>query len=167
MLSVLDKWGCCQSAQFGPISKFFNNFLYKIQIEWGWGWSVLWKSMLICVFGALQFGFFQTIGGCLPKGPIWTNFKFFQQFHVQNQDSKRLNFMEKLISHVFRALWGRPSWLNTCLPTGQKWAVQIVFDHFGFKFQNNFGSVLCKKLIRSKIGILDFGQSANGHLLIF
>ena len=72
--------------------------------------------------------------------------------------------MEKLISHVFRAFWGGSFWLNACLPTGQIWANQFVFDHFEFKILNNFASVSCKKLLWSKIGLVDFGQSTHSHL---
>ena len=55
--------------------------------------------------------------GYLPIGLKWTNFEIFQQYPVQNQYSKRVYFMEKLKSHEFMVIWGRPILLNTCLPT--------------------------------------------------
>ena len=46
------------------------------------------------------------------------------------------------------------------------WPIKI-FDHFDFKIQNYCGSVLFKQLLRSNIGIIDVGQSADGHGQIF
>ena len=46
--------------------------------------------------------------------------------------------------------WPNMSWSN-------------FLDHFEFKMQNCFGSIFCKKLLRTKIGIAIFGPWAHGH----
>ena len=70
--------------------------------------------------------------------------------------------MDKIdISSIYGPIW----WANlviACLLTWQIWTDQF-FNHFEFKIQNNAGSVLLKKVLRSKIGIVDFGWSAHGH----
>ena len=68
--------------------------------------------------------------GCSQSVQI-DQFGISQQFLVQNQNSKRVYFMEKLTSHVFSALWGGLFWLKA----------NQVFDHFEFKIQYNCGSV--------------------------
>ena len=75
--------------------------------------------------------------------------------------------MKKMPSHVIRAPCGGPFWSNEWLPTGQIWADQFFFDHFEFKIQNKYGSFLCKKLIRAKIGIVSFGLRPTAIGLIF
>ena len=37
-----------------------------------------------------------------------------------------------------------------CLLTSQVWANQIFYDNFELKIENDFGSVLCKKLLWTK-----------------
>ena len=73
--------------------------------------------------GPNNVGRFEQMGVSFDQ-PKWTNFKFFQQLLVQNQNSERVYFLEKITSHVCRALWGGPFWLNASLPTGQIWADQ-------------------------------------------
>ena len=62
--------------------------------------------------------------------------------------------MKKLPPHAIRAPCGGPFWSNPWLPTSQIWADQ-----------NNFGSMLCKKLLWTKIGIVSFGPLAHSHWL--
>ena len=70
--------------------------------------------------------------------------------------------MENLTSYVFRALWGGPFWLRVCLPTSQIQADNL-FAHLKFKMLNYFGSVSSKKLLRLKIGIVNFVHLAHVH----
>ena len=63
------------------------------------------KKLPTHVFGARQCRLFQTNGGAINQSKL-TNLVFSQQFLVQNQNSKRVYFMEKLTSHVLMALWG-------------------------------------------------------------
>ena len=60
-----------------------------------------------------------------------------------------------------------PFWSNAWLPTGQIWADQIFFGHFEFKMPNKFGSFLCKKLIRAKMGMVSFGHRPKIFYKIF
>ena len=131
MLVVLDKWGCLPIC---PSSKILNNFLYKIQFEMG---SVLWKNCQLMYLRPHNSGRFEQIS--LSINLKWTNFELFQQFLVQNQNSKRVYFMEKLTSHVFSALFGEPLWLNASLLTSQTGGQSIFWAILNLKCKIIFG----------------------------
>ena len=102
--------------------------------------------------------------GCLPISPKWTNFDFFLQFPVQNQNSNRIYLRNKLTSIVFRALWDRSFWLRACLPNDRRnMGRSQFFDNFEFKIKNNFRSVQCKKLLGANDGIIGISPLAHGH----
>ena len=67
--------GICKSAQNGPILKFLSNFNTKSKFKGGV--SNKWV--------------------CLSIGPKWTNFEFFQQFLVQNSNSKWVIFYGRTV----------------------------------------------------------------------
>ena len=43
---------------------------------------------------------------------------------------------------------------------------RFFFYHFEFKIQNNCGSVLCKKLLLSKIAIVDVSRTISPNIFI-
>ena len=105
---------------------------------------------------------------CRPIGPNLTNFDFWEQFPVQNQNSNGV-YLKKLPSHVIKAPCGEPFWSNAWLPTGQIWADRFFF-HFKFKIQNKFGLFKCKKSFRPKLAksVLAVGPKAIGrNIFIF
>ena len=77
--------------------------------------------------------------------------------------NNRVYFMKKLPSHFFKATWGGLFWLNICLPTGQIWADQIFIAYFEFEIKKILGQLYAKKCYGLKIGIVSFGQLAQGH----
>ena len=101
--------------------------------------------------------------GSLPISPKWTNFEFLQQFCVQNLNSKRVYFKEKSDISCIKGPMGWAVLVKCMFADQPNMGRSNLFEHFEFKIQNNFGSVLGKKLQWSKIDIVDVSRSAHGH----
>ena len=128
-----EKWGVCQSAQNGPIWKFFYFFPHKFRIKRG---SVLWKKLLTLVFGALQCGPFQTNGGFSQSTQIRPILTFNNIFLYKIKIQRGYLLWKKLPSQVVRAPCGGPFWKMGGLPIIPEWTVLKIFQLLSTQNQN-------------------------------
>ena len=129
--AILKNKGSANRPRMDQLKIFLTFFITKSELK---GVHYMKKIANSCRQGSKM----QTISnnwGCLPIGPNQTNSNICQQFFVQNLNLKRLYLMEKLTSSVFRAPCGLPFWFNTCLPTGQIWGDQFIFNNLNLKYK--------------------------------
>ena len=123
-------------------------------------WPISGPPATVANFGYHIFGYLHDFwtNGRLLIGPKWTNFDFLQQILIYKIKIIRRYLSWKITLYVSRAL------LVKRMPAHQpNMGLLNCFDHFEFKIQINFGSVLCRNLLQSNIGIVGFGWLALGH----
>ena len=108
------------------------------------------KKLPTNVFGAQQCEPFSNKWVCLPIRPKWTNFNFFQQFTVQNQNSKRVYVMEKIDIQCIQGTMGQAV-LVKCMPAD--WPKKANFYNLKNKIQNNLGLLISKSFCRPKLAL--------------
>ena len=93
-----------------------------------------------------------------PRGQLGLILTFNNIFLYKIKYSRGVYITKKLTSRVARVQCGGSIWSNAqpWLPTDHIWVYHNFFDHFEFKMQNDQGSILCKKLLQTKIGIVSF-----------
>ena len=84
--------GVCQTTQKEPFYKFYNICCTKSKQKRGQFYEKIANSCIWC----LSFLAVSNKWGSLRIWPKWTNFELFQQLFVQNQNYKRVYFMEKI-----------------------------------------------------------------------
>ena len=77
-----------QSAPIGPILNFFEQFSTQ-NPNWKGSFyeKYIWGPTMRPISNKWE---------CLPISPKWTNFEFFEQLLAQNQNSKRVDLVEKI-----------------------------------------------------------------------
>ena len=142
---ILDKWGCLPISPNKPNFKNFQQFPVK---------NPNWKGPL----------FYKKIVYLRPHNA--GQFTQIGVSAVHNQNSKRVYFVEKNDISCIQVSTG---WaiLVKCIPTDRPymgWSIFLIIVNL--KYKKKFGSVLCKKLLWSKIGIVDFSRLAPAQLAL-